>query len=822
MTADALAEYRAKRTAARTPEPFGGQVVAGGSVFVAQLHAATALHWDLRLEHEGVLLSWAVPKGPSPNQADKRLALRTEDHPLEYAEFEGLIPEGEYGAGPMIVWDRGFWTPEGSVADGLDQGKLLFALHGHKLHGMWTLVKTRQAPNSWLLIKERDEHLRPDGGTDDYPEDSIYSGLRVGELAHAERKANEIAAEATKAGARPGAVRAGRKPPMLAFADAPFSGDGWIFEVKYDGYRLVAERTGGEPYLRSRTGADITRTFPEIARAVRGLPYSLTLDGEVVVNGADGLPSFAAIQRRGKVTNATDALIAGTESPALYYAFDLLSFEGLDLRPLPLVERKRLLKALLPSVGPVRYVDHIEREGEAMFAHAEAMGLEGIVGKRSGSAYRSGRSRAWVKVRVSRVGHFVIVGWTDPGGSRTGFGALHLAGVEDEKYVYRGSVGSGFSEAALREISEALRSIGVAATPCSEGDPPAGKSHHWVEPSLGAEVEFRELSPAGHLRLPVFKRLLTDREVGAPAGLEPNAVAEERIVPFTNLDKVFWPEEGYTKGDLVEYHRRIAPWMLPYLRRRPLVMTRYPDGITGKSFYQKDAPKYAPTWFRRLKVWSDSSGRELSYFVADDLDSLLYVINLGTIPLHVWSSRVGTLPNPDWCVLDLDPKGAPFADVVVVAGAIRELCDDIGLPVFVKTSGSTGIHVLIPLAPGMTYEQSRFLGELLAKLVVADLPELATVERALDRREGKVYVDFLQNRRGSLIAAPFTVRPLPGAPVSAPLRWDEVVPGLAMKDHDMASVVERMEADGDPLAPVLTAIPDIADALGKLEKRLSG
>lgn len=826
---DRLSTYREKRRASRTPEPFGGRVVAGGSIFVVQKHAARSLHWDLRLELDGVLLSWAVPKGPSPNQDDKRLAMQTEDHPLEYAEFEGVIPEGEYGAGAMIVWDRGVWIPVEDPREGLEKGKLLFELRGHKLLGKWTLVKTKQAERSWLLIKERDSYLDPEGSTEDYPDDSIYSGLTVEELPRADEHAEEVGERADEAGAVEGDVRARDVDLMLATAqERPFSRDGWVFEIKYDGYRLLAERHGREAALRSRSGLDLTATFPEIARAVRGLPYEgLVLDGEVVVNDPEGKPSFSRLQRRGRISNKLDALRASVELPALYYVFDLLAVEGRDLRSLPLLERKALLREVLPTVGPVRYVDHIPDRGELVYRHVEAMGLEGIVGKKADAAYRGGRSRSWIKVRTVHTGAFAVVGWTEPRGSRDGFGALHLAYRDDDAWVYLGSVGSGFKEADLDAAAEVLEELEVDASPCTAGPVPTGPGHHWAEPRLVAEVRYREVTDQGLLRQPTFSRFRDDLAVEecdvVPGGVgsEPTPVEaeEEKTVALSNLDKVFWPEDGYTKGDLLEYHRRIAPWMLPYLRDRPLVMTRYPDGIEGKSFFQKDAPPYAPDWVRTVTVWSEGSGRELSYFVAEDVESLLYVVNLGTIPVHVWSSRVESLASPDWCVLDLDPKEAPFTDVVDVANTIRELCEEIGLPCHPKTSGSSGIHVLVPLGRRLTYDQSRSLGQLLGQVVVSERPDIATLTRSPERREGKVYVDFVQNGHGRLIVAPFSVRPKPGAPVSTPLAWEEVTHDLRIGDHTIATVPERMEQMGeDPLRPVLDEEPDLLGALERLQR----
>lgn len=830
---DRLATYRDKRTASRTPEPFGGRVIAGGSIFVVQKHAARNLHWDLRLELDGVLLSWAIPKGPSPNQDDKRLAMMTEDHPLEYAEFEGVIPEGEYGAGAMIVWDRGVWTPIEDPHEGLEKGKLLFELHGHKLLGRWTLVKTKQAPNSWLFIKERDAYLDPERSTEDYADDSIYSGLTVDEFPYADEYAEGMRQEAEEAGAEEGVVRAKDVDLVLATAqEAPFSRDGWIFEIKYDGYRLLAERSGREAFLRSRKGHDLTATFPEIARAVRGLPYEdLVLDGEVVVNGPDGMPSFSKLQRRGRILNQTDALRASVELPAVYHAFDLLGVEGHDLRGLPLLERKRILFELLPTVGPIRYVDHLPKEGELMYEHVQRMRLEGIVGKKADAPYRGGRSSSWIKVRTVTVDDFVVVGWKEAKGSRAGLGSIHVAQYAetedgDRGLVYMGSVGSGFSDAELDDTLSMLQEMEVDAAPVDAGPIPKGAAHHWVEPGLVAEVIYKELTDGGVIRQPSFSRFRDDKapeECGVPPIVdeaeepEPIEIVEVKEVPFTNLDKVFWPEEGYTKGDLIEYHRQVAPWMLEYLQDRPLVMTRYPDGIEGKSFFQKDAPPYAPDWLRRVTVWSEGSERELSYFVAEDVESLLYVINMGTIPLHVWSSRVSSLASPDWCILDLDPKEAPFTDVVEIARTIHELCVEIGLPAYPKTSGSSGIHVLVPLAGRLTYEQSRSLGQLLGRVVVAERSDIATLTRNPDRRDGKVYIDFVQNGHGRLLVAPFTVRPKAAAPVSAPLKWSEVNKRLKIENHTIKSMPKRMKRlKDDPLRPVLDDEPDLLGALDRL------
>ncbi|UCD25269.1 MAG: DNA ligase D, partial [Gemmatimonadota bacterium] len=443
------------------------------------------------------------------------------------------------------------------------------------------------------------------------------------------------------------------------------------------------------------------------------------------------------------------------------------------------------------------------------------------------STYRAGRSADWVKIRADRTDDFVVVGFTDRKGASGGFGALHVAQYDSEELVYSGRVGTGFSADELDETRAQLDGL-LREHPACSGPLPTGKGNYWVEPELVCEIRFREITEDGLLRHPAFLQFREDKppeecvrgdhqaEVAEPVPVT-DADLDERTVPFTNLDKVFWPEERYTKGDLIDYYRSVSQWLLPYLENRPVVMTRYPDGIDGKSFFQKDAPKFAPDWIRRLRLWSEGSERELDYFVADDLESLLYIINLGTIPLHVWSSHVNALETPDWCILDLDPKEAPFTDVVKIARAMRDLCDEIELPSFVKTSGSSGLHVLIPLGHQCTYEQSRTLGQLLARVIVAELPEIATVTRIPSKREGKVYIDYVQNGHGRLLVSPFCARPLPGAPVSTPLKWSEVTARLDIRKHTIKSVPKRMRRlKQDPMRDVLSLRPDLNHALGLL------
>jgi bifunctional non-homologous end joining protein LigD len=840
---DALSAYRAKRSLDRTPEP-GAKVVpvaaAGalqGGLFVVHKHAARNLHFDLRLEMDGVLKSWAVPKGPSADPKDKRLAVKVEDHPLEYGDFEGIIPEGNYGAGGVIVWDRGAWVPLEDPHQGLVKGKLLFDLKGYKLHGRWTLVKLKKGDKEWLLIKERDGYVATNGG---FPEESVLSGLTVEALRAGETLVPKIREELARLKAPRRSVSVADTELMLAETrEQPFTKAGWLFELKLDGYRLRASREGGEARLISRNGHDLSVSFPEIARAVAALPYDhLVMDGEVVVLDDAGRPSFQRLQNRARLSRPIEIRRAAVQAPATLYVFDLLALEGHDVRSLPLAQRKAILEKVVSPTGPLRYLEHFDTNGEALYEQVVQLGLEGIVAKRADSRYRGGRTADWLKIRADRSGDFVVVGFARPKGSRGGFGALHLGAFADGKLIYAGRVGSGFNAAQLKEVAAQLERARRPA-PAFSGPVPKDDAHTWVEPELVVEVRYKELTDEGLLRQPVFLRFRDDkpvtecempgggkREEGSDAEPEGATLPSShfplpREVKFSNLEKVFWPDEGYTKGDLIAYYRAVSPWLLPYLKDRPVVLTRYPDGITGKWFFQKDAPPFVPEWLRTERMWSEDTKRDIDYFVCDDEASLLYLANLGTIPLHVWGSRVATLELPDWCILDLDPKEAPFRDVVTVARAIHALCDDIELPCFIKTSGSTGLHVLVPMGRQCTYEQTRAFGGLLARVIAAQLPEISTVTRQIGKRGGRVYVDWGQNGHGQLLVAPFSVRPLPGAPVSMPLLWRDVTPKLDIRKFTITNAPARMKKlKEDPLLPVLDLKPDLVSALERLNERV--
>jgi bifunctional non-homologous end joining protein LigD len=865
-----LDAYRKKRDPDRTPEPFGGRLPAGGRLFVVQKHAARRLHYDLRLEMEGVLKSWAVPKGPSMHPEEKRLAVHVEDHPIEYGDFEGVIPAGNYGAGSVIVWDHG-WYRSAKPQDPLEQlarGKLEVEIFGHKMRGRWTLARMSGKDREWLLLKKADGAALPHGApelTERYPQ-SVISGLTVEEMADVSGRLAAVRARLDGLGAPRGEVNGRAQPFTLAtLGERPFSDPAWLYEIKYDGVRVLASRDGDRVTLYGRSGQDTTSRYPEVVRALRALPIPrFVVDGEIVALDDAGRSSFQRLQPRMALTDPREITRAAARWPAVGVFFDCLMLDGRDLRRLPLVERKECLRLLVPPLGTVRYGDHIVGEGRAFFEAASEQRLEGIVAKRATSRYTGRRTRDWVKIKCRRRQEFVIGGYTDPQGSRAHFGALHLGlyvgPTPAPRLVYVSKVGTGFDEKRLEAIRERLRPLERPTAPFEAGPIPAGRGHHWVEPRLVCEVRFSDWTEDGGIRHPAFIGLRDDRKPqdcrrerpGQPEALSlpdesgPAAVGglgggaatappqSEQEAPVaapkpepearlktTNVRKIFWPAEGLTKGDLIAYYERVAPLMLPYLKDRPLVLTRYPDGIAGKSFYQKDAPDFAPAWVRTERIYSKDTGRDIAYLVVDDVEMLRYVANSAAIPVHLWASRIPSLERPDWLVLDLDPKGAPFTDVVKVALALRRILDGLELPSYVKTSGATGLHILLPLGARYTYEQARNFARLLAVLGVQAEPEISTVARPLRSRGGKVYIDFGQNGHGQTIVAPYSLRPLPGAPASCPLEWREVTPRLDPARFNLSTIAARFERMADPLRPVLGGGIDMAAAIERIQALLA-
>ena len=839
-----LKRYRLKRDPEATPEPFGderpGRAIPPGGArrFVVQQHAARNLHWDLRLEIAGVLVSFAVPRGPSLDPGERRLAVQTEDHPIEYADFEGVIPEGNYGAGAMIVWDEGIYRS----ADGkdparqLEDGKLDLELRGHKLRGRFALVRTRGEPagRSWLLLHKTRAAFEPPDVIEASPA-SVLSGLTVEELAAGVTREDALRERLAEAGAKRGRVDAAALRPMLASTgEGAFADPAWRFELKYDGVRILAAREGGgEVALRTRAGRDRTGVYPEVAAALAHLPASdFVLDGEIVTLDAAGRSSFERLQRRFTQRDPERIARERLEAPAVYAVFDLPALLGHDLRALPLDARKAVLAELVPRQGVAHFVDHVEGEGEALFEAAEAHGLEGVVAKRGDSRYEDGRrSPRWKKLKVPRTATLAVVGFTEGQGSRKPLGSLALAWQRDGRFVYAGQVGSGFSAEAVDALRGALERQRIEAAPCE--DVPEDLPHEvlWVDPGACCEVRFTEVTGAGHLRHPVFLGLRKDVAPGdcvAPSSSEtssaereplgnegpPPKLPERGFVP-SRLDKIFWPVDGYTKGDLLAYYEAVWPWLARYLEDRPLVLVRHPDGIDGKHFYQKNAPDFTPAWATRRNI------EGTDYFICNDLDTLRYVVNSGAISLHVWHSRTADLERPDWLVLDLDPKEAPFADVVEVARHVHRLLEACGAPHGVKTSGQDGLHVLLPLGGQLDHEESRRLAEVLARVVAAEMPEKTTLVRPVARRADKVYLDYLQNGRGKLIAAPFAVRPRAGAPVSTPLSWSQVTARLDPGRWNLRTTPRQMDKKGDPMADLLSQNLDVEALLTALAERLA-
>ncbi len=842
---DSLEAYRRKRDPERTPEPFGGRPAAGLPRFVVQKHWARRLHYDLRLEMDGVLKSWAVPHGPSVRPEEKRLAVHVEDHPVEYADFEGVIPEGNYGAGSVIVWDRGWYriVKEGSPLDHLAKGKLELELFGYKMRGRWTLVRMSKSEKDWLLLKKADTAAAKEEATERYPQ-SVISGLTVEEIRDVPAKRAAIHERLQALGAPVREVDARGQPVMMATLEkAPFSGTDWLFEIKYDGVRVLAERRGESVALYGRNGQPITGRYPDLVYVLRALPVDrFTIDGEIVALDDEGKPSFQRLQARMGLTRPRDIEAAMAQVPVTGIFFDCLALDGSDLRRLPLIDRKACLRLFIPPLGGAQYGDHVLEHGEAFFEAADEQRLEGIVAKKIGSVYAGTRSREWIKIKCQRRQEFAIGGYTDPQGSRGHFGALHVGLYDGSRLVYVSKVGTGFDQTLLKQIWDRLQPLRRESSPFQTGGP-AGRGHHWVEPRLVCEVRFTEWTTDGGIRHPTFVGLRDDKRpedcvresaariVSIAPEETPAAAARPASTPggtdnrpkvrITNPDKIFWPTEGYTKGDLIAYYDTVAPVLIPYLTDRPLVLTRYPDGIDGKSFFQKDAPDFVPAWVRTERIYSKDAEREINYFVVNDADTLRYVVNLGTIPLHIWASRLVSQERPDWLVLDLDPKGAPFTDVVKVALELHRLLEEIRLPSCVKTSGATGLHILVPLGAAYTYEEARTFARLLALLALEGAPDIATLSRPIQSREGKVYVDYVQNGHGRTIVAPFSVRPLPGATVSCPLRWDEVTPALDPSRFTIQTLPARFKKMRDPLAAVLKQSIDMMASIAHIQARLS-
>ena len=878
MAKEKLSEYSSKRSFSATPEPGPGPDAArrGPLLFVIQQHSARRMHYDLRLECDGVLKSWAVPKGPSPDRADKRLAVRTEDHPLEYASFEGVIPPKQYGAGEVIVWDCGLYSPdedgnwfhdrgeaERRVREGLDKGKLSVLLRGEKVKGSYALVRTSDRKN-WLLLKHKDRFaVKADLTAQNR---SVLSGWTVDKMKAA--PAQRLPLERLVPTGAPRPLPAALAPMQAQLGDAPFNHADWMWEPKLDGYRALATIDGGRVELRSRRGLDQALDFPRLAAELAAqAARRMVLDGEIVAFDASGKPSFNALQNRSQ--------------QVVYYCFDLLEFEGIDLRKAPYVDRRRYLaQCLLPS--PAVQLVHAVEDGVALHAVAMESGLEGVVGKRKDSRYEAGRrSGAWLKVKATQSAEFVVGGYTKGKGSRAPLGALLVGYWEGQKLRYASHVGSGFDDDKLGTVQAKLLPLHARECPFAE-KPEVNAPTQWVKPQVVAEVKYQDWTPDARLRAPVFLRLRDDidpasvrRNGAAPAQSFERATGEiddiirqletkkaaftlsvgKHAIRLTHLDRVYWPAEpaleqpALTKRDLVRYFAQVSPFILPHLAERPLTMIRMPDGIHGQRFFQKHWEQERPPFVETITVFSGHKDESHDYLLCNNLPTLLWLAQSGTLEFHVWHSRAKTGPDaasrstdyasslesleasvlnyPDYVVFDIDPyiysgKEAPgdepelnttaFEKGKEVAFRLRDLLHGMSLAPIVKTSGRTGLHVFVPIMRTLDFEAAREVSELVGRHLMRQHPNDITLEWSVPKRTGKIFMDYNMNVRGKTLNVAYSPRGAPGAPVSMPLTWEELA-GAHPLDFRLAGAAQRLAQTGDRWRDALSGKQSLERAL---------
>jgi bifunctional non-homologous end joining protein LigD len=847
----ALEEYRRKRDFRKTPEPSGRALspekAAAPLSFVIQQHKARRLHYDFRLELDGVLKSWAVPKGPSLDPGEKRLAVEVEDHPLEYGGFEGIIPEGQYGGGTVLLWDRGTWVPaDPDPAAALAKGMLKFELHGEKLHGNWALVRmggkaARERRPNWLLVKERDDDAVPHSGDAVIADNplSVETGRSLEKIAHErDRVWDSGKGEATPKhppdripGARKEPMPVGLKPQLATPAAGAPAGPDWLHEIKHDGYRLFADIEHGKARLVTRNGLDWTDKFPELARAFEQLPVDTALiDGELVHLALDGTTNFSRLQH---------AIATGKTGALNFFAFDLLYRDGWNLTGATLENRKAALTYIIPpdAVGILRYSDHQEGQGPAVLRQAAGLGLEGIVSKRRDAPYRPGRGGSWLKVKCRYREEVVVIGFTDPEGKREGFGAL-LAGYHDPTGTlrYAGRVGTGFSTARLTGLRKRLDSLVVTDPPVVLPKEAPRKGVHWVRPELVAEVEFAGWTADAILRHASFQGLREDkspREVvyepdNPPVAERPttrmnSGSSDTDVAPrardgsmmfesvrLTHPDRVLYPEDGVTKLDLARYYAAVGDWALPHLAGRPLTLVRCPDGQGKPCFYQKHLGKGAPAEIGHVDV--PENGETEAYPVIENLAGLIGLVQMSVIEIHPSGATAEKLDTPDRITFDLDPdEGLAWERVTEAAIDIRDALLAIGLQSFAKTTGGKGLHVVVPLQPKLGWDEVKAFTKWVADQFVAQSPDRFTANQAKRARRGRIYIDYLRNSRGATAIGAYSPRARPGARVSTPLFWEEVEKGVHPEGFTVATVPQRLAAlDKDPWAEI-----------GKLRQSLS-
>ncbi len=840
----ALTEYKRKRDFRKTPEPEGaasGVGAAGALSFVVQKHAARRLHYDFRLELDGVLKSWALPKGPSLDPGEKRLAVHVEDHPLEYGGFEGIIPKGQYGGGAVMLWDRGSWRPaDPDPAQAYAKGTLKFALDGEKLHGNWALVRmggkaAQERHENWLLIKERDDEARPQSGpavVEDNPL-SVASRRSIAEIAADrdrvwEPKSDTGVHPERIAGARQGPIPEPPKAQLAAQADQAPDGPEWLHEIKYDGYRLLARIDRGAVRLFTRKGLDWTAKFPALADRLAALPAaSAVIDGEIVALEPDGRSSFDALQ---------DKIAKGRTESLFFYAFDLLHLDGWDLGGAALEDRKAALALIVPAnaEGMLRYSGHEIGRGPDFFRHACRFGLEGIVSKRRDRPYRPGRNSSWVKVKCVNREELVVIGFTDPAGRREGLGSLLLGYYDPEGALhYAGRVGTGFDDAQLADLRSRLG-------PLEHPDPPAllpkgisWKGVHWTAPALVAEIRFAGWTADNILRQSSFLGLREDKSpeevVRDTMPEKPRAApgVEERArdgsvtvegVRLTNPDRVLYPDNGVTKLDLVHYYTAIADWVLPHLAHRPLSLLRCPDGLESPCFFQKHIGSGLPEAVKQVEI-AKKSGRETCLAI-EDLPGLLSLVQLSVLEFHPWGSTLDKVEAPDRITFDLDPDTElPWPRVAEAALEMRDLLAGLGLESFVKTTGGKGLHVVAPLTPRLGWAEVKAFTRAVAMQQASRYPERYTAVQSKRAREGRIYIDYLRNSRGATAVAAYSARARPGAAVSTPLFWEEAEKAVRPEEFTVATVPRRLAAlKSDPWL----RIGEVRQSIGAAARRKLG
>jgi len=849
---DPLATYRRKRDFEQTPEPGPGRRARGGGAhFVVQKHAARRLHYDFRLELDGTMKSWAVTRGPSLDPADRRLAVHVEDHPIAYNDFEGVIPQGQYGGGTVMLWDRGEWEPLGDARADYAAGKLKFRLHGAHLQGGWTLVRMRgraaeEKHDNWLLIKERDEYAKP-GDADHMLAEvtrSVASGRTMEELGGADARvwhsnraepAPKSKSKAKPRAYKPKAVKGARRgalpdfvaPELATLVDRPPAEAGWVHEIKIDGYRAYCRREGDDVRFLTRTGKDWTDRFERLVEPVRALPArKFALDGEITVFGEDGASSFPALQ---------EALSTGDQRALSFLVFDLLHLDGQDLRGLPLVERKRLLAELLdaaPDKGPLRYSDHVEASGITVFQHACDMALEGVVSKRANEPYRSGRVGGWLKSKCVARQEFLITGFTHRKGDSRGIGALLLGYNEDGKVVYAGRVGTGFSTRVSHELRERLEPLTSKTAP-AKVPAEARRGAIWVRPELVCEVEFLAWTKDGVLRHPSFQGLREDkkpteitREKAVPAGSSKSAAkpatragkaastgtgASAAGITISHPDRVVFPKLGATKLDLARYYEAVAERMLPQIANRPLNLLRCPDGIASQCFFQKH---FKPTELKSLPrvAVEESEGRH-EYVMVRNAGDLLSLVQFGVIEFHPWGALGDDPDRPDRLIFDLDPDSPKqWKQVVETALVMRDRLKELGLDSFAKTTGGKGLHVVVPLQRRGGWDDAKAFTHAFAESFVQAMPSMFTVNLLKKHRAGKIFIDYLRNDRGQTGVAAYSVRARDGGTVAWPLDWSEVTPKLEPARYTLQTVPALLGKRKDPWAAMLKTRQQISAA----------